>query len=84
MEELIKKYEEYAKEQGFRLNPDRRVVEGTVKGLLANEKKYGKRYCPCRRIVGEESKDRGKVCPCQWHLDEIEKDGSCLCKLFFK
>lgn len=84
IEKLIKEYEKYARENNFRLNPDRRVVEFLIKGLLENEKKYGKKYCPCRRISGNQEKGKPKICPCKWHLSEIEKDGRCLCGLFVK
>jgi len=82
--EIIKDYQEHAEKNGFRLNPDRKVVERLVMGLLANEKKYGVRYCPCRRIIGNPEEDRGKICPCRWHKEEIEKDGHCCCSLFVK
>lgn len=84
IEELIKNYEDYAQRNGFRLNPDRKTVEGLVVGLLANEKKYGARYCPCRRVTGNKEEDRPKICPCQWHREEIERDGHCFCGLFVK
>lgn len=84
MEELIKQSKEYAKKQGFKLNPDRKIVEGIVKGLLAREEKFGARYCPCRRVTGDAKEDEKLVCPCFWHLAEIEKDGHCFCNLFVK
>lgn len=84
IEEIIKWYENYAKKNGFRLNPDRVNVERLIKGLLANEKKYGARYCPCRRITENLEEDRPKICPCQWHKEEIDKDGRCYCELFAK
>lgn len=79
---IIEEYEKYAKEKGFRLNPNRETVEGVIRGLLENERKYGKRYCPCRRVSGEPEKDDKIVCPCSYHLKEIEKIGHCLCDLF--
>ena len=82
--EIIKNYQEHAEKNGFRLNPDRKVVERLVMGLLANEKKYGVKYCPCRRITGNPEEDRGKICPCHWHKEEIEKDDHCCCSLFVK
>jgi len=82
IEEIIQWYEDYAKKNGFRLNPDRATVVRLVKGLLANEKKYGSRYCPCRRVTGNIEDDRPKICPCKWHREEIEKDGHCYCGLF--
>lgn len=84
IEKIIKGYKIYAQNNGFDLNPQKEVVEGIVKGLLENEKKYGARYCPCRRVTGNIQEDKGKICPCQWHREEIEKYGHCLCQLFVK
>ncbi len=84
IEELIKEFDEYAKNNGFQLNPDKKTVERIINGLLENEKKYGKKYCPCRRISGNELEDSKKSCPCFWHKDEIKKDGHCLCNLYVK
>lgn len=84
IEALIEKYQEYARKNGFSLNPDRKAVERIVKGLLENEEKHGDRYCPCRRITGDAKEDSKKICPCFWHKEEIEKLGHCLCGLFYK
>ncbi|MDI6603207.1 MAG: thioredoxin [Patescibacteria group bacterium] len=84
VEEIIKNYQNYALKNNWRLNPDRKVVERVVMGLLANEKKYGYKYCPCRRVTDIQEEDKGKICPCQWHREEIERDGHCLCGLFVK
>lgn len=82
--ELEKQYADYAKANGFNLNPDKKTVERIIKGLLKNEKKYGKKYCPCRRVTGKEEEDSKKICPCVWHKDEITKDGKCFCGLYVK
>src|SRR4030042_6117368 len=82
VEKLIGECEDYARKNGFKLNPDKEMVRKLVSGILENEKKYGQKYCPCRRIVGRPEEDRSKICPCQWHKEEIEKDGHCLCGLF--
>lgn len=75
----------YAIAQGIKLNPDKKRVNEVIKGLLANEKKHGFRYCPCRVIVGKKDEDAPKICPCQWHIEEIQKKwGHCLCNLFVK
>lgn len=84
MEELIKKYEEYAKQNGFQLNPNKKVVEGIVKSLLEKEKNLGARYCPCRRVTGDANEDKKIICPCVYHREEIEKDGKCHCGLFVR
>lgn len=83
-EELIKVYENYAQANGFRLNPDSEAVKRIISGLLENERKHGKKYCPCRRLSGNPEEDDKKVCPCAFHKDEIAKDGNCLCRLFFR
>ncbi|MGD0576856.1 MAG: ferredoxin-thioredoxin reductase catalytic domain-containing protein, partial [Candidatus Staskawiczbacteria bacterium] len=80
----IERYDNYAKSNGFRLNPDKAVVERVVKGLFANEKKYGSKYCPCRRVSGDKEEDSKKICPCIWHKEEVERDGHCLCNLYVK
>lgn len=84
IEEMIGNYDNYAKANGFRLNPERKTVERVLNGLLQNEKKYGKKYCPCRRVSGSEEEDSKKICPCAFHKDEIKKDGHCFCNLFVK
>jgi len=83
-EELIKEYEGYAKQNGFSLNQNREAARRIIQGLLENEKKYGARYCPCRRLTGNSEEDKSKICPCAWHREEIEKQGHCLCGLFVK
>ena len=84
IEELIVGYSKYAEENGFTLNPDKKTVERVIKGLLENEKKYGEKYCPCRRVTGDKEEDSKKICPCFWHKDEINKDGHCFCRLYVK
>ena len=83
-ENLIENYKRYAETNGFELNPDEKVLERLVSGLLENEKKYGAKYCPCRRVTGDKEEDRPKICPCQWHREKIERDGHCFCGLFYK
>lgn len=84
IKKLIKKYEEHSEKNGFRLNPDRKTVENLARGLLEREKEFGRKYCPCRRITGEEKEDEKIVCPCAFHQEEIKKDGYCFCRLFVK
>jgi len=80
--ELRKISEKYAESQGFKFNPNERIVETIIKGLLANEKKHGFRYCPCRAITGNKEKDSKIICPCAFHKMEIKNMGRCLCGLF--
>jgi len=83
-EALMKEYAEYAKANGFQLNPDKKTAERVVSGLLKNEEKYGAKYCPCRRVGGNAEEDAKKICACAWHKDEIKNDGHCLCNLYIK
>ena len=84
IQKIIKEYEDYAEEKGFRLNPDKRMVENVIKAMLKREETFGKRYCPCRRMTEDEEKNKEIICPCKFHLEEIEKNGQCHCFLFFK
>lgn len=81
---LVAEYAGYSQNNGFKLNPDNESVKRVIKGLLANETKYGKKYCPCRRVTGDIGEDAKNICPCAYHKEEIEKDGHCLCNLFVK
>ena len=82
--EMIELSDNYAKSNGFKLNPDEKTVERVINGLFENEKKHGKKYCPCRRVSGNKEEDEKKICPCAFHREEIEKDGHCFCNLFVK
>ncbi|MDI6591569.1 MAG: thioredoxin [Patescibacteria group bacterium] len=82
--EIIKNYEDYAQKNGWKLNPDRKLVERLVMGMLANEKKYGARYCVCRRITGNSEEDKKIICPCVYVQQEIKEQGHCFCGLFFE
>ncbi|MCK4781909.1 ferredoxin:thioredoxin reductase [Candidatus Parcubacteria bacterium] len=84
VEKIIEEYKKYAEENGFKLNPNKEVAESLVKGLIAREKKYGARYCPCRRVTGNKEKDKLKICPCPQHKKEIKQMGHCYCNLFVK
>lgn len=81
-EEVLKEAEEYAKSKGFRLNPNKKIVEMLINELIKNEKKHGARYCPCRPLSGNPEEDKKKICPCFWHEEEIKKQGHCHCTLF--
>ncbi len=77
VKKLIKEYKNYAEKNGFKLNPNEKAVELLIKGLINNEEKFGKKYCPCRKVHKDET-----VCPCVYHKKEIEEQGHCHCFLF--
>ena len=80
--ELRREAEKYAQKAGIKLNPDKKIVEGVIKGLLKNKKAKGKLYCPCRIITGDKEKDKEIICPCVFHKKEIELEEHCKCFLF--
>ena len=87
-EELKKKmleiYIEYAKSQGIKMNPDEKILNAILEGLVRKKEMNNKFYCPCRILEGNDEKDDPKVCPCLWHMDEIKADDHCKCNLFVR
>lgn len=71
----------------FVQNPDSEINEGVAMGLARNRLIYGKRYCPCFIVQGENDKERkeadNRICPCKPALEkEIPEDGVCHCGIF--
>ncbi len=83
-DEVLHWAEEYARENGWILNPDRKTLEAVVRGLARNEERFGARYCPCRLRSGDPDRDRAIICPCAYHRDEIEREGHCHCRLYYR
>jgi ferredoxin-thioredoxin reductase catalytic chain len=81
---IIDEYRHLAEGKNLKLNPDEKILEGLAHGLIENEKKYGARYCPCRRVSGNKEEDEKKICPCGFLEKEIGERGRCLCGLFIK
>lgn len=72
----------YTAHSHYRLNPDSKMVERVVKGLVMRKMKFGYAYCPCRLVTGDKERDKKIICPCVYHVEEIERDGECHCNLF--
>ena len=81
-EELRKSCQEHADSNKFVLQPDERMLDTILTGLLKNEEKHGFRYCPCRRVSGNPEQDEKIICPCVFHEQELQDDGHCKCMLF--
>ena len=81
---IMSELKNYAEKNEILLNPDKKVTDFIIKSLLEREKKFGQKYCPCRKISGDAEEDKKIICPCIYHLEEIKKDGHCLCRLFVK
>lgn len=74
----------YVANSPYKLNPDTKIVDRVVKGLVMRKSKYGHAYCPCRIVTGDFEKDTKTICPCVYHKEEIERDGECHCNLFVR
>lgn len=73
---------DYVARSPYTLNPDTKIVDRVVKGLVMRKIKFGHAYCPCRLVMGDFEKDKKIICPCVYHAEEIERDGECHCNLF--
>ena len=82
--ELIEQSKKYADSQGLKLNQDKKILLGIIRGLLRNKQFKGEIYCPCRQVTGNKEEDKKIICPCIYHKDEIKQDGKCKCTLFWK
>jgi len=83
-QQLLKHCQDHAKDNGFQLNPNQKVVNSLIEALLEKEKKYGKKYCPCRRVKESQEENDKIICPCIYCKEEIKRDGHCHCFLFVK
>ena len=81
---LLKSFRRYARAAGFKIQPDKKLLDFVIKGELSMLKKYGELYCPCRRVTGDKQADKKNICPCVFHKYEIRDDGHCKCQLYFK
>lgn len=79
---ILRNMKKYADMKGYKINPDKKLVDIIIKGLARNYRKYKAFYCPCRRVTDDPSKDRLIICPCTYHEEEIMRDGRCHCSLF--
>ena len=73
--ELLEFSRKHARDNGFKLQPDKVILGHILDGLLSREKIYGFRFCPCRRITGDPEQDKKIICPCVFHKDEIKDEG---------
>jgi ferredoxin-thioredoxin reductase catalytic chain len=62
---------------GYHLNPDEEFTKDLVRGLQANEARYGYQSCPCRMASGDRAKDLDIVCPCDYRDPDLSEFGTC-------
>ena len=84
-EEILRVCEEFTKKNDFKLNPETKIVDMLVDGLIRNEAKKGLKLCPCRVSDGNPVNDVKLICPCNFKIqEEWPKQGRCHCGLFIK
>jgi ferredoxin-thioredoxin reductase catalytic chain len=62
---------------GYHLNPDQEFTQDLVRGLMANEARYGYQSCPCRMASGDRARDLDIVCPCDYRDPDLSEFGTC-------
>ena len=89
-DELKKVWENFSKDNDFKLNPDQEHVDMIIEGVLLNEEKHGFKLCPCRIRDGSRQRDLELICPCNfkdqetWKNPKEGKNSMCWCGLFVK
>jgi ferredoxin-thioredoxin reductase catalytic subunit len=84
-EEIRQLHDQLKKEAeagGYHLNPDEKMVNELLNGLIVNEKRYGYRACPCRLASGVKKEDLDIVCPCDYRDPDLDEYGACYCSLY--
>jgi ferredoxin-thioredoxin reductase catalytic subunit len=81
---MLRSIRRYARASGYMIQPNKKILNVLIKGLLNNIKKYGHKYCPCRKVAGNPIEDKKIICPCIFHKDEIKADGYCKCMLYYR
>ncbi len=67
---------------GYHLHPDLDFTKELIRGLLANEVRYGYGACPCRLASGNKGDDLDIICPCDYRDPDLNDYGSCYCALY--
>jgi len=79
---LLKKMQRNAKENGYFLCPDKELLDFLLDGLTTNTNRYGYGSCPCRVASGIKTNDGDIVCPCEYRDADVNEFGMCYCGLF--
>lgn len=75
----LNEMEVIAKEKGWKLNPNPKIVSALIQSENKLKEKYGEFYCPCKIERTAEN-----ICPCAEAQNEINQTGHCHCNLFHK
>lgn len=77
VDDLYRRLTAEAGSGGYHLNPDVGLTRELVKGLLANEERYGYQACPCRLSSGMKEEDLDIICPCYYRDADVSDYGAC-------
>ena len=80
--QVYDKLKNEAEAAGYRFTPDAAFAKELIRGLLANEARYGYRACPCRLASGNRDDDLDIVCPCDYRDADLEAYEACYCALY--
>jgi ferredoxin-thioredoxin reductase catalytic chain len=85
LEEQTAAWNDFCKDNDFKINPNQKIVDYITKGLFENEKRFGLKLCPCRVRDGTFETDLSLICPCNFKTHDTWKaKGRCFCGLFVK
>lgn len=82
VDQVYEKLRGEAEAAGYRFTPDAVFAKELIRGLLANDARYGYRSCPCRLASGNRDDDLDIVCPCDYRDADLEAYGACYCALY--
>lgn len=82
IDRLYKRLGREAEAGGYHLNPDVGFAKDLIRGLLANNERYGYMACPCRLASGRRDEDSDIVCPCDYRDPDLDDYGACYCGLY--
>lgn len=77
-DEVLARAKQDAAAFNFRINPNKKIVERVIKGLIKNKHQYSEYYCPCKIVTGDKETDKDIICMCK----EAREDHQCICGLF--
>jgi len=84
VESVKQRTESDAKNHGYFLNPDPKMLRTLLEGLRQNEERYGYPTCPCRLASGKLEFDRDIICPCDYRDPDVLEYGYCYCTLYVR
>lgn len=82
VEKAYERLKKFSRNKAYFLNPDTAFAKKLIKGLLANQQRFGYWACPCRLASGNREEDRDIICPCDYMKLDVEEFGACYCALY--